>query len=205
MNPAATETESAIAAKATADASPRRSGRSRVSTTMKIQGHTVLRKNNYQVNGTTYVFDVHDEDTPGEAATAPPRPKKPRTTGKVRKESLAEAKRRKHNQLVEESAERKSGLRKSFLANRLDVLLPFLEPKVANRLRAFREAKASKHYTERTATVVTQPRMIKTAILRPYQLRGLEFMVAMHEQNLAMILGDEMGLVRIQHAVGHEF
>jgi SNF2 family DNA or RNA helicase len=54
--------------------------------------------------------------------------------------------------------------------------------------------------TNNTATAarvpLTQPKMIQ-AILRPYQLEGLEFMVKMHELNLTMILGDEMGLVRM--------
>ena len=31
---------------------------------MQIQGHTVLPKNNYKVNGITYVFDEHQEDDP---------------------------------------------------------------------------------------------------------------------------------------------
>mmetsp|Transcript_23294 Transcript_23294/g.50926 ORF Transcript_23294/g.50926 Transcript_23294/m.50926 type:complete len:962 (-) Transcript_23294:66-2951(-) len=47
---------------------------------------------------------------------------------------------------------------------------------------------------QQQAATVTQPSSIEQATLRPYQLKGLEFMVTMHRQNLAMILGDEMGL-----------
>ena len=207
MDPATTATAAAAAAGAPPPAStttsPRRSGRSRVSTTMQIQGHTVLRKNNYEVKGMTYVFDARGEDAPRPAA--PPRPnKKPRTAGKPRQESPAEAQRRRHNRFVEDATERKFGLRKSFLADRLDVLRPFLDPSVADGLSAFRERHAGGRGDQRTeaSVPVAQPKMIETAVLRPYQIRGLRFMVEMHEQNLAMILGDEMGLVRNRHAGG---
>lgn len=178
--------------------SPRRSGRSRVSTTMQIDGHTVLRKNNYKVNGITYVFDVHEEDAP-----KPPR-KKPKTTAsanagnkKVHEETPIQARRKQHNQFVEDATNRKSKLRRAFLADQAELLLPFVEDKVLEKLLAFRDYQQR----QRSSTVaekkpVTQPKMIQKAILRPYQLKGLEFMVKMHENNLAMILGDEMGLVR---------
>lgn len=179
--------------------SPRRSGRSRLSTTMQIQGHTVLRKNNYKVVGTTYVYDEFEEDAPKE-----PSKKKPKTTSSEQKEQVqrecnpAAVKRKKHNQIVEDSVNQKSKLRTSFLAERLDKLKPFVEDKVLDSLLKF---KASDNYTsnETSNTVerkpVQQPKMIEKAILRPYQLKGLDFMVRMHEKNLAMILGDEMGLV----------
>ena len=209
--------------------SPRRSGRSRVSTTMQIQGRTVLRKNNYKVNGITYVFDEHQEDDP----LPKPAKKKPKTTSshassssssslgqeqqeqeqqefKIR-ESPPQAKIRQHNRLVEDSINRKRELRRSFLAERLDLLRPFLEPEVVGQLQSFREnmqrrpkgkENNNNNYNNTSAAAeekvpVTQPKMIQKAILRSYQLKGLEFMVKMHELNLAMILGDEMGLVRM--------
>ena len=122
------------------NASPRRSGRSRVSTTMQIQGHTVLRKNNYKVVGMTYVYDDFQEDAPKE-----PFNKKPKTVSMERKEQVqhreenpAAAKRRNHNKSVDESVNRKIKLRTSFLAERLDKLKPFVEEKVANSLLQFK-------------------------------------------------------------------
>ena len=41
-----------------------------------------------------------------------------------------------------------------------------------------------------------QPSQIANGEMRDYQLAGLNFLVNMHNRNLGMILGDEMGLVR---------
>ena len=180
--------------------SPRRSGRKRLSTTMQIQGHTVLRKNNYKVTGIQYIFDDHEEDEPKESR------KKPKTTSSIanpkkpRVESPAEARRKAHNDLVEASVLRRSKLRRSFLAKRVDLLKPFLEQDVVEKLVRFAERNDINSISAEAAAnrvPVKQPKMIQEATLRDYQLKGLEFMVRMHEQNLAMILGDEMGLVRI--------
>ena len=180
--------------------SPRRSRRKRLSTTMQIQGHTVLRKNNYKVTGIQYIFDDHDEDAPKESR------KKPKTTASIAKpkkprvESPAEARRKAHNDLVEASVLRRSKLRRSFLAKRVDLLKPFLEQDVVDKLLRFAERNDINSISAEAAAnrgPVKQPKMIQEATLRDYQLKGLEFMVRMHEQNLAMILGDEMGLVRI--------
>ena len=182
--------------------SPRRSGRSRVSTTMKIQGHTVLRKNNYKVVGMQYVYDEHQEDAPKE-----PCKKKPKTTltqqkkqVQTREETPGTVKRRKHNQFVDDCVKRKGNLRRTFLTERLDLLRPFLEDKVLDSLVKVRESEdTANNETKTKAEIkpVKQPKMIEKATLRPYQLKGLEFMVRMNEKNLAMILGDEMGLVGI--------
>lgn len=100
------------------NASPRRSGRSRVSTTMQIQGHTVLRKNNYKVVGMTYVYDDFQADAPNE-----PSKKKPKTVSKERKEQVqhrkenpAALKRRKHIKSVDDTVNRRIKFRTSFLA-----------------------------------------------------------------------------------------
>ena len=71
---------------------------------------------------------------------------------------------------------------------------------IIHPLQTFFHQQTKEKETNNTATAarvpLTQPKMIQ-AILRPYQLEGLEFMVKMHELNLTMILGDEMGLVRM--------
>jgi hypothetical protein len=230
---------------------------------MQIQGHTVLRKNNYKVKGMAYVFDEFEEDAP-ERAKKKPKTTKASTSSRpqTREENPAQAKRRQHNRYVEDATNRKAYFRRSFLAEKVDILRPFLEEKVANQLLNFRDTqeyrgcrenvtgrhgngtivrkrlpedgkyyegevvgydetnkwykilyldgmyedydddemkryhKPQQQYSHKVP--VTQPKMIENAILRPYQLKGLEFMVKMHEQNLAMILGDEMGLVRMR-------
>lgn len=180
--------------------SPRRSGRSRVSTTMQIQGHTVLRENNYKVIGMQYVFDEHEEDTPKEPSKKKPKIAKQNQQSEPREENPATVKRRKHNQFVEESITTKSKLRRSFIAEHLELLRPFIEDSVADNLANFQGSENKSSTSAIPASekkTVKQPKMIEQAILRPYQLKGLEFMVQMHEKNLAMILGDEMGLVRL--------
>lgn len=154
----------------------------------------MLRKNNYKVNGITYVFDANDEDDPIEK---PAKKKSKRTDNqngqsvRVVTESLPEIKRKQHNRSVEDMINRKKDFRKQFLSNRLDLLKPFLEQKVVDDLL---KSKMNSTVFKTASDPLQQPKMIQTAILRPYQLKGLEFMVKMHEQNLAMILGDEMGL-----------
>ena len=168
---------------------------------MQIDGHTVLRKNNYRVKGMTYVFDVHEEDAPKPAR------KKPKTSSTAdptkakahtgREANPIHARRRQHNKFVEDGTNRKKTLRRAFLADQVDLLRPFVEEKVMDKLLTFREYqhRQKSNKTAAQKKPVTQPKIIQKAILRPYQLKGLEFMVKMHENNLAMILGDEMGLV----------
>mmetsp|Transcript_21374 Transcript_21374/g.24450 ORF Transcript_21374/g.24450 Transcript_21374/m.24450 type:complete len:1128 (+) Transcript_21374:158-3541(+) len=140
---------------------------------------------------------------------------KARRSGVAIKEHPAERKRKTHNQVVDESVRDKQSLRTSFLATHLLLLTPFCDTKVVKQVKLnaamnkmksdmdtnHKKRKAPSLSSSTIATppskanaVVSQPHMIDTAILRPYQLKGLDFMVRMHQQNLAMILGDEMGL-----------
>jgi hypothetical protein len=183
--------------------SPRRSGRARKTTTMKIDGHVVLRKNNYTVTGVNYVFDVHDED---DETQPPARKKKAKTCSSgddggdetkpaavPRAPTVAQLGRKHHNETVLAGIRPKQNLRMGFLAKHLTLLEPFCEPKVLERLLLMVK-KEEVVAAASTADEVSQPKMIQ-ATMRDYQMRGLEFMVRMHRQNLAMILGDEMGLV----------
>ena len=64
------------------------------------------------------------------------------------------------------------------------------------------KAQTSQPSVEIEPVLVAQPKMTREQ-LRNYQLLGLNFMVNMHRQNIAMILGDEMGLVRLNMKKQH--
>mmetsp|Transcript_5139 Transcript_5139/g.10848 ORF Transcript_5139/g.10848 Transcript_5139/m.10848 type:complete len:1069 (-) Transcript_5139:172-3378(-) len=169
----------------------RRSGRARRSTTMQINGQTVLRKNNYTVTASSYIFDVCSEDDYDDKKNRPAKKTKidlPQDRA-VRKATPAQVERQRHNQAVMDSVRQKQVLRNRFFARGADILQPFCEPRVLKNLKS----KTSLPATEIQPLSVAQPKMIE-ATLRDYQLRGLNFMIHMHRQNLAMILGDEMGL-----------
>ena len=184
---------------------PRRSTRERKPTTIQIDGHTVLRKNNYRVRGLEYVWGKENEDpnestTSGdeedpdydpekEAALRQKRSIASKRSSKRYKASPEEVARIKHNKQVEESAKITERFRFSFLAKNIDYLEPFCEP---SDLEPYQDREFDDY---QGISVTSQPAAIQTA-LRAHQMEGLEFMVNMHRQNLSMILGDEMGLVR---------
>ena len=182
--------------------SPRRSKRERTSTTIQIGGHTVLRKNNYKVTGMDYVWgDEPPEQSPSRTVNKPPQTKKQKVQhhdAKPRQKSQHEVARGEHNSKVIQATQPKNVLRQRFLYKHIDLLRHFCEEKVLDELKADVEAHG-KHNMDVVVNVsdVKQPKAIQNATLRDYQVRGLQFMVKMHRQNLAMILGDEMGLVRI--------
>jgi hypothetical protein len=171
---------------------PRRSGRERSSTTMVIDGHTVLKQNNYVVKGGDYVFGTTEDAAP--SSKPPPLKKIKSTTSSVprapRVMSQVQRDRQAHNALVMQAKQAKQALQLSFLAKHSDRLAPFCEPKVMDTLKQVQQVP----YQE--IVITKQPQLIQTAVLRDYQMTGLNFMVNMHRQNLSMILGDEMGLVR---------
>ena len=178
------------------EGSPRRSGRARVSTTIQIDGHTVKRQNNYSVTGSDYIFhEAPEVDTTKVASkkkTAPTslqqqQPKKPKLV------PPAQIARTHHNQAVLAATQPKQSLRWAFLTKHRNRLEAFVEPHVWTKLQQG-PADGGQQQQQQQQPVVA-PKMVQ-ATLRDYQLRGLEFMVTMHRQNLSMILGDEMGLVR---------
>lgn len=160
----------------------RRSGRDRVSTTITIDGHTVLRKNNYQVRGVEYVWGPQAGDAP-----QAPAPKKVKTTTAAPKPvreyrpTAAEISRNSHNERVAARDGFKKGLRAGFLARHVDLLSHFCEAAVVNHLK---QTLPSTFHPE---PVTEQPNGIK-ATLRDYQLKGLDFMAGMYQQNLSCIL-----------------
>ena len=189
------------AATAGGGSSPRRSGRDRVSTTMTINGHTVLRKNNYSVTADSYIFDDNGRDDENEemtqkpAAVQQPR-KKPSSTG-PRVETAAEIARRTQKEAVYNVSSQKQYLQNHFLAKNVDILEPFCEETVISQLKEIRGTEHFKNSMNSTSQLLNKPVHVPSTIkatLRPYQKKGLDFLVRMHRQNVPAIIGDEMGL-----------
>ena len=166
---------------------PRRSKRAKKSTLVYIDGQAVLAKNNYQMKGLAYQYGTDFE-------TAPRKSKrnkgvtKPKGPPKSRSVTPQEKKRVEHNNAVAKRIKDKKERRTQFLASNLNVMAPFLEEKVAKKLRAV--PKTTQNDSEPNELFL-QPEAIQ-ADMRDYQLAGLNWMVKMYDSNLACILGDEM-------------
>jgi len=171
------------------DTSPRRSGRKRTCTTMKINGHIVKKTNNYVVTADNYTFGAFQADAPKvkkpKAPTASSAPRAPREM------PAYWHKRQKHNDALKKKmfGEDNSN-RMNFMTNHLDALDPFIDAKVRAHLRA------NKKYVKPEPAkriLGAQPDAVITT-LRDYQMIGLDWMVNMHHRGMPFILGDEMGL-----------
>jgi SWI/SNF-related matrix-associated actin-dependent regulator of chromatin subfamily A member 5 len=243
---------------------PRRSGRERRGTTVRVGGYTVLRANNYTLRGgEPSVYDKelrgsddeseeHD-DTPDKRRAQPRRAAARRRgasgdesgsggsdeddedeesddddddssedsrRGKRRRlaaaSAAAEAARSKrgararttvesvrgaHNAAVLAEVAAVAPRRAAFFAKHLKVLLPFLPPAVATKLRADGAASAALPAAEQkehaaavaAAHAAELPPQVK-AQLRPHQLEGFRFLYSGYVRGLNPILGDEMGL-----------
>ena len=167
----------------------RRSKRDRKSTVMIVNGVPVLRKNNYELKGMTYQFGVFEESETKKKKKVTQK-KKLKVMKGPREESEREKQRKHGKALVTENIKSKEKTRMAYLAHNLDTLMPFIESKVKDQLKS----QNSSENLHQKVSVHIQPDSI-TALMRDYQLAGLEWMVNMHFQNLGMILGDEMGLV----------
>ena len=168
----------------------RRSTRERKATTIQIDGHTVLRKNNYTVRGLEYVWGAEPNEDPDFCPQEEARQTKAKKKTTRKKEVSPEERARvQHNEQVQASIHTKEPFWTSFLAKNIDILQPFCEPSDLELLKD-----DGIGYDE--TTVAVQPEAIQ-GTLREHQMEGLNFMVNMHRQNLSMILGDEMGLVRV--------
>eukprot|EP00980_Cylindrotheca_fusiformis_P025596 scaffold14198_cov107-Cylindrotheca_fusiformis.AAC.1 len=184
----------------------RRSGRERTSTLTWIDGHAVLRQNNYVVRGGEYIMGEDGQDgppvkrkattavtTPGLSAASTTAPtKRPKVT------PPHETLRIQHNERVRNNFKPKEHWRWKFLANQIPLLGHFCDPVVLQHLQQYSTSTPSTSSSSSSSSytplkIDTAPQGIQ-ATLRDYQMQGLEFMVNMHKQNLSMILGDEMGL-----------
>lgn len=171
----------------------RRSDRKRTSTIIKVDGQFILKQNNYVVTGSTYVHGTYEED-----AEKISNVKKQKTaTGikkspTVRKQPSYEVARIEHNENVKKSIQEKESIRRDFLVENRATLEPFME-EATNRMVL--EWGGNKKTAFVRNELFVQPELVTGGEMRDYQLAGLNFMVEMHQRNIGMILGDEMGLV----------
>lgn len=155
----------------------RRSKRTKRSTVIYVGKDAVKRDNNYVVKGDTYKHGVFTEQGPPRKhkprpTKAAPGPKKPRVLSAV-EQGRAEMKNRIQSNILAKQA-----ARQAFLVKHEAPLRPFTDV-------AFEKPKGDSSIFEE----VMQPDTIQ-ADLRDYQLQGLNFMSAMYQQNMSMILGD---------------
>lgn len=173
----------------------RRSGRKRVSTILKVDGYDVLVKNNYVVKGMAYQTGAYTADV----AKKPKKQKTQATNLKKepteRKQSSSEVARLQHNEAVKASIKEKESYRRDFLVNHQTILEPFMDEPTRRMVQQWSESKPSVPF--RQGELCAQPDLVTGGEMRDYQLVGLNFMLNLHKQNIGMILGDEMGLVRL--------
>lgn len=173
------------------EAAVRRSGRKRVSTTVKIQGYDVKRDNNYTFNAVRYEMGTHEADDPvtkkARTATASETKKKA-----PRQMTQAEKDRTQHNDKVKAAIETKKSFRMDFLAKHKDVIDPFIDESTRIKVEEWgnQKKKAASYVQE---DLFLQPDLVTGGEMRDYQLAGLNFLLNLHRQNIGMILGDEMG------------
>ena len=193
-----------------ADDGRRRSERDKKSTLIYIGGQAVLAKNNYVVKGGTYEYQpVVSTLRPVTKSRASLQHSKKKPKVKETTVSPLVQERYRHNAKIQQRIVDKQQARHSFLQKHVHVLAPFLTPNVEQSLIHAAETNATVPKEMGLEVQVTEPRGLcrppgmdgDGPILRDYQLRGLEFMAKMHRQNLGMILGDEMGLVRMAYSV----
>jgi SNF2 family DNA or RNA helicase len=164
---------------------PRRSGRERTSTVIQINGHAVLKSNNYVTTDLTYEYGDNSVASPAakkkrKTTTTTTTAVKPRPT----RRRVAEVQRQAHNDAIRKRVAAKAPFRIAHLAKRRDILAPFLEDgSTTSKLSNMSSAVSSPKNTE----IFLQPDAIQ-ADMRDYQLAGLNWMVKMHSKNLGMIL-----------------
>jgi hypothetical protein len=168
-------------------ADPRRSVRERTSTVIEIDGHTVLKTNNYVMKGLSYHYGDNTVAMQGTSATIKKRKapvadadKKPKAP---RKQAPAEIRRHEHNQTIRDRIQKKSNARLEHLARHLPTLEPFLDASAQKKLASSTNTSSEPSSGE----IFLQPDAIQ-ADLRDYQLAGLNWMAKMHDKNLGMIL-----------------
>lgn len=177
------------------DHTVRRSGRARTSTVLHINGHAVLKQNNYVVKGMSYHYDtnIHDDSSknmlPTKRKQPSPTKKKPDEARKIpRVVPPEEVARQEQSATVRARVQAKASMRGSFLAKHVSVLEPFLETSVRTKvLQQYDPSAAAKKTYPNPHLVPQQPQSI-LAEMRDYQMEGLRWMVHMHQQNLGMIL-----------------
>jgi hypothetical protein len=163
----------------------RRSGRERTSTVIQIDGHTVLKENNYVVKGLGYVYGDNTAVAPKEKKRKPTTVSAdPQQRKAPRVQTAAETARQTHNLKIKRRIAGKADARLQHLAKQQDILKPFLDDVTRVKLLTL---PMSKSLSEPNREMFLQPEAIQ-ADMRDYQLAGLNWMVKMHDKNLGMIL-----------------
>jgi len=191
----------------------RTSNRERKSTTITIDGHTVLTQNNYILKGHQYVFlndNIHKSKHQTQEKQQQQKKKKNTGSNHARNEprelSIAQQRnlqrnhiRSKHNESIKSKMVGDKEQKMHFLSRNRHLLKGFITGKVKTLLEQVGNVSAGNVSAGRKDDEVekfqlkSQPELVETN-LRDYQLIGLEWMVNMHMNGLPMILGDEMGL-----------
>lgn len=165
------------------DKDVRRSGRQRTSTVVQIDGHTVLKENNYVLKGLSYMFG---DNTVVQAPAKKRKLNKANNNNKPKVPRVAppeEVARQAHNSMIRKRVANKAKARLEHLARHQKTLQPFLDTASQAKLVASVGSAA----TEKHSELFLQPEAIQ-ADMRDYQLAGLNWMVKMHDKNLGMIL-----------------
>jgi len=114
------------------------------------------------------------------------------------KKSKKELRRINHNQKMKQERTEKREARARFMALHKDAIAPFVPENVLKKLpdlsKEEREEMDLLAPDLEAEPTVTQPKSIVYGKMRQYQLKGLEWMLYMYDNNTNMILGDEMGL-----------
>ena len=119
----------------------RRSGRKRKSTIVKIQGHSVLARNNYVLKGGSYVmgaFDADDQANKKKPKTATKKPAGAKANNGPRQPKASEIARMQHNEAVKKSILEKQAARRAFLVRQYDILEPFMDEATRRMVASWR-------------------------------------------------------------------
>ncbi|BDA46823.1 probable global transcription activator SNF2L1 [Coccomyxa sp. Obi] len=181
----------------------RRSSREAKSRIIMVDGHPVLKSNNYDLEqGERSVFEM-ELKRPGEPANGA-RVKVERPLSIKRELPLhirrphksinpAEQVRHEHNTSIRTAASAMEGRRAQFFNRHMDVLTPFITPRAAATIRD----KAAAHDAStdpKVEPVMEQPQCV-VGPMRDYQLEGLRWLVSrVGDSGVNAILADEMGL-----------
>ena len=98
---------------------------------------------------------------------------------------------REYNAMVKEESRKRSLLRTIYLSQNRNALLPFIESVTLLKNGITTTATAE---SIQLTTIKTTPSYIVRGQLRPYQLKGVSWLINMHERGTNCILADEMGL-----------
>ena len=194
---------------------PRRGGREKTSRLMLINGQTVLRQNNYDIDSFRSVAqEMAEKKTPASSNFTIPDGYEVNTFGQVaKKRPLAQsqsivtvekvAKERKIDPVIGErrawlvnDKDAKEEKRLRFIARHIEKIRPFLNS-ASSLVRQIDEVLQNEGTPSPPPKkrYEVQPSCISSSVeMRPYQLEGLDFMMDMYNNGMSCILADEMGL-----------